>query len=283
MVASLLPGFREIRNPVVIGTLWMVATWLFVAERKPEVTRGGIDTHAGLGELVEFAGRPGVTLALGFIAYLLGSAYLALIEGVRHRTSEAYLRRYPDPGSNWHILERPLRPPIIQEILDRFGRPISHWSKQRLYDSVYSTARQLLQNAGVDAAEIPNVAAETARSSMSEVMNIGPRLLVGHPNLYQEFDRWRSEARLRDGLVIPLAIAAWQLMIALGWSGSQLLLGALGLCLLGLVLLYVGDNGHRRAYSLIAHSLASGAVEPASLQALRERYPSVARPASNGA
>jgi hypothetical protein len=234
--------------------------------------------HPGLIELVEFMGRTGVLVALSFAAFLLGSSYLAVVEGVRHRASEAYPRAHPEPGSNWRIATRTLRPVVVQEVVDRFGRPISHWSKQRMYEAVFVRAQAVLADAGVDAETIPDVAAETARRSVMEIMNIGPRLLVVSPELFQEFDRRRSEAELRDGLLISLPVACWQLMIALDWAGLQLTLGFVGLLLLGLTLLYVGDTGHRRAYSMVAHSIASGTVDPASLQELREKHPPMAAP-----
>src|SRR5215472_4774848 len=73
MLASLLPGLRDIRTPLTVGYLWLLAAWLMFGDfvRKGHLAGNGL--VAQLFNLEGFLGKTFAVTALGFIAYLLGA------------------------------------------------------------------------------------------------------------------------------------------------------------------------------------------------------------------
>ena len=74
MLASLLPGLRDLRTPLAAGYLWMVGLWLLLHNKVPmsvaEAPAGPIKSLYEIGSLL---GQAVILAALSFIAYLLGS------------------------------------------------------------------------------------------------------------------------------------------------------------------------------------------------------------------
>lgn len=70
MLASILPGIRDLRAPLVAGYTFLVSLWLFIAPQgKAPSGDGGYSLLYRLGQ---FAGRAGVVAAASIIAYFLG-------------------------------------------------------------------------------------------------------------------------------------------------------------------------------------------------------------------
>jgi hypothetical protein len=72
MLSNLLPGFRDVRTPLATGYLYLAAAWIWFGSNW--VTQAD-DNRAlnRLEDMVEQAGPAGVTVAVGFLAYLAGS------------------------------------------------------------------------------------------------------------------------------------------------------------------------------------------------------------------
>ncbi|MFI6401797.1 hypothetical protein [Streptomyces sp. NPDC050548] len=93
MLASLLPGLRELRTPLTVGYLWLICVWLWFHDVLPQ----RVTAHGAIADLYELVGiLPAATFlaALTFIAYFLGSiveldpATARWLDGVRpNRTS----------------------------------------------------------------------------------------------------------------------------------------------------------------------------------------------------
>jgi hypothetical protein len=70
LLAQILPGFREIRGPLVSGYLWLLLAWLILHDSIDDASSGAIH------EIVE-GGRQLPAAVLGavasFAAYLIGS------------------------------------------------------------------------------------------------------------------------------------------------------------------------------------------------------------------
>ena len=72
MLASLLPGLRDVRAPLAAGYLWLVACWLTLEPSVPERA----DAHGVVASLYradDVLSVVGLGLVLAFAAYLLGS------------------------------------------------------------------------------------------------------------------------------------------------------------------------------------------------------------------
>lgn len=72
MLASLLPGLRDLRIPLVVGYLWLVAIWLWCNDQLPQKAeaRGAV---ADLYDLTEVLPAATALAALTFVAYFVGS------------------------------------------------------------------------------------------------------------------------------------------------------------------------------------------------------------------
>lgn len=73
ILASALPGFRDLRAPLVAGYLWLLFAWLLLDPELPPPSgnvSGFVDTLLDLGDTV---GRVGIALAVSVAAYLVGS------------------------------------------------------------------------------------------------------------------------------------------------------------------------------------------------------------------
>ena len=83
MLASILPGLREIRAPLAAGYLWLVVGWLLLHHRveKGASAPGAVDALTTFRDAI---GLGGVAAAATFVAYLLG----ALWEPISIRAAE---------------------------------------------------------------------------------------------------------------------------------------------------------------------------------------------------
>jgi hypothetical protein len=73
ILSSALPGFRDLRAPLVAGYLWLLFVWLLIDPELPPPANHGsgfVDTLLDLGDLV---GRVGIALAVSIAAYLIGA------------------------------------------------------------------------------------------------------------------------------------------------------------------------------------------------------------------
>lgn len=72
MLASLLPGLRDVRTPLTVGYLWLVVAWLIWADDVPRQRPDGDGIIARAFDLGELVGPAASIAALSFAAYLLG-------------------------------------------------------------------------------------------------------------------------------------------------------------------------------------------------------------------
>lgn len=73
MLASLLPGLRDLRTPLATGYLWVVALWLLLHDQIPVTVQEAQGPIKALYQLGALVGNTAMLAALTFIAYLLGS------------------------------------------------------------------------------------------------------------------------------------------------------------------------------------------------------------------
>ncbi|MEV4186375.1 hypothetical protein AB0J28_33600 [Streptosporangium canum] len=71
MLANLLPGIREIRAPLAAGYLWLSLIWLMWARNLP-LKADATGLLADLYTLAGAVGLPAMSVAISFVAYLIG-------------------------------------------------------------------------------------------------------------------------------------------------------------------------------------------------------------------
>jgi hypothetical protein len=111
MLASLLPGVRELRAPLAAGYLWLVALWIVFAPRLSELTstEGVYRDIYNLGRAV---GRPAIAIASGFVAYLIGTLSVGVTTSLNDRLNS--LNR----------ASTTVRKPILQAVLGRLDEAL---------------------------------------------------------------------------------------------------------------------------------------------------------------
>jgi hypothetical protein len=86
-LASLLPGLREARAPLISGYLWLLALWLAFGTSLPG--RDSNPTYGHFWEVLDAIGPLGTAIAVSIAAYLLGSL---VFSAVRNLTMAIYMR-----------------------------------------------------------------------------------------------------------------------------------------------------------------------------------------------
>lgn len=91
MLANILPGFRELRTPLIAGYLWLTVVWIAV---------GGADYHPSgskLGRAIEslarFGGRGEVLAAMSLAAYMIGILSTSLAQAMLNALGRMAERR----------------------------------------------------------------------------------------------------------------------------------------------------------------------------------------------
>jgi hypothetical protein len=72
VLASVLPGVRDVRVPLASGLLWLLSAWLVLEPRFPDEAPASGTFLARIYRLVEFFGVGGAVGAILFTAYLVG-------------------------------------------------------------------------------------------------------------------------------------------------------------------------------------------------------------------
>ena len=72
MLASLLPGLRDLRAPLAAGYLWLAAGWLYFAPQLPASVNDADGVLKDIYRVVDASNPIAVAAGLTFIAYLLG-------------------------------------------------------------------------------------------------------------------------------------------------------------------------------------------------------------------
>ncbi|MEU0792229.1 hypothetical protein ABZ342_19355 [Amycolatopsis sp. NPDC005961] len=90
MLASLLPGFRDVRSALVAGYMWFCAGWLLIGHYHPP--QAGLLGKPAL-DLLELFGTGGRLAAISVLCLLIGEVTGTLVQSVFFQLSVAYLRR----------------------------------------------------------------------------------------------------------------------------------------------------------------------------------------------
>lgn len=250
MLATLLPGVREVRAPLVAGYLWLLAFWIFLEPHfhaHPQHTEL-YDSLARLGDLMS---PVGIAIVVSVAAYLTG----ALVEGVLQPLRRRFM--YSKFVSRRMLRYRRLRP-------WRPGRPSDVGlllSNQAVMD-----AERRLMDVRLDPRDLlgSDATFELQAAIEGEWSLIATRLMGESPELFAAYDRLKAEAELRFAVTmsLPLVLAAASFRSSAWWL--------LGLVLL-IPLLIDGVARARQGDDVLADALLIGTVEAPSVERMRRR------------
>jgi hypothetical protein len=248
MLTALLPGIRGIRSSLVAGYMWFGAVWLLVnhfwpASAEPMLTKPIV-------ELVELFGTGGKLIVISTLCLLIGEVTSTTVQSFFFRLSQRCLAE--------------ITPPNIMKPRKGWRRlfwPMSTRSLNRLHTKI-------VREYHIDD-DPPGAAEHQAMEAVREVLYISPRLIVAKPELYNEYDRIKSESEFRDALLLPLPILG--LAVCLNLNTSWLVKVALLILvlLLDCYLFLQARRQFRTAHSMVAHSVADGTISSAALDRVK--------------
>ena len=254
MLASLLPGFRDVRSALVAGYLWFCAGWLLIGHyHPPSASLLGKPAQ----DLLELFGTGGKLAAISVLCLLIGEVTGTVVQSVFFQLSVAYLRRLtpelldPRPRGPLTVF-RPLSSRALSRVRDRIR--LEH---RRHQDSTTSDATPR----GDDQHEVDRRTLDAVR----EVLYMSPRLIVAKPELYAEFSRVKGESEFRDAILLPLPALAVAVSVDLSAPGWVKVLLPVATLIADGYLFAQARQRFRQAHSLISHSIADGTVKSAAI------------------
>lgn len=266
MLASLLPGVREIRAPLAAGYLWLFALWLALEPFPSAEEATGLE--AAVIDLADAATPVAVGVVLSFVAYLVGSLSEVLVQRYR-RWLSVPVNAYGGPSGGRRMRGVP----------DLLCSSNGYYSLQVVAAERVREAESKLQAAGRSLENVPRefrppvelVPGETLASVASaqladlaffELPLTSTRLMWEQPELFSAVDRLRAEAELRWALPLPLVVTLLVVAIRDHWTWI------LGLLVVALVL-YQAGRRERDAGDLVVDAVWIGRVEAPAFERLR--------------
>ena len=285
MLASLLPGLRELRTPLAAGYLWLVALWLAVAQSFPD--RSDADGVAEtVYELVDGVSVVGVGVAASFAAYIVGALSLAFFTTplrMLFRSERLTQVEQLNPFSKQaraavEQLAREarvrleglvaLRETPLEQLIAEEARPLGRAPRRRPRRPATLTASTRVLS--------PAESREAAlrRLILDDFKLVMTRLLGTETDLYSAIDRHRAEVEFRLGVIPPLAALACVVGVLVGWPWSGIAAAAGVVAVAGLF--WDAVNRERDGNDLIADALAIRRVAAPTLERLETRATALA-------
>jgi hypothetical protein len=199
MLASLLPGLRDVRTPLVVGYLWLIFAWLMWGDLIPEQRPAGDGAIARLFDLSDFLGSTALIASISFVAYVLGAVLTIPLEGrlaerardwfgtgSRENVSldQNYVAFIREIENDFPDVEIELRGSVVRGAVGRMGSEAEH--------------RRTLTDPSPD--------------------QLRPRLLASDKTeVYGEYDRLAAEAAFRMNLFPPLIALSLYGAVTIDW------------------------------------------------------------------
>ncbi|MCZ0731869.1 hypothetical protein [Mycolicibacterium iranicum] len=253
ILASALPGFRDLRAPLTAGYLWLILLWIWL---KPDLAvRPSNGIAAAVYDLGNVVGPIWIGLGVSVAAYLIGSITQLGSEFIRSGYRFAFNREsapYKFEYSNNQELIR----------LAESAHPI---------DKLTREASIKLLRAGLhpehDAAEIKSIEqnitqrSRMARKGLHAELELPATLLLGNETqLFTEADRLKAESDLRFAVALPLSgiILFLTVSSSLWWMLAFIAIAAL---------IAQGIDRDKEFGSLMESSVIRGTVRSDAVQA----------------
>jgi hypothetical protein len=276
ILASALPGFRDLRAPLTAGYMWLLFVYLLV---RPEIgARPANEIGAAVFDLANEVGRVWVAVGVGTAAYLVG----AISDGVG---AFLYSRLFAKPATVYgeirsdgskpkgNFLVGYLRVVFFRSIPVE-GRPgFSRNAAGRgdLPNYMQRAPRAVVEQFGrITTSSVDPDSDEVASNFLPAIRDIEREpdlpatiLVEGNPTLFAEVDRLRAEGDLRFAVTLPLV----GLSLLLTFVSSAWWL----LSLVGAVALVVqGHSRRRQSRQLILDAIQQGRIESPALRRLTD-------------
>ncbi|WP_199255881.1 hypothetical protein [Mycolicibacterium mengxianglii] len=201
ILASALPGFRDLRAPLAAGYLWL----LFLVMLKPEITDRPTNAVAvAIYDLGKSAGPIWVSVGISFGAYLIGSisqTFSTALERMIDRMVELrkHLRLVRNSDSVRSELEPEMEIPSNIEnsqITKLYRRAVAE-NRNMVFLKNKKERDRFFRNLRMRATE--------AQRGLDIELAMPATLLIGKDQAaFSEADRLKAESQLRYGILLPL-------------------------------------------------------------------------------
>jgi hypothetical protein len=261
LLASAIPGLRDVRAPLVAGYLWLLFAWLVVLPETPLSKHAGTGAVASVVGLATAAGPVATAAGVSVAAYLIGAISTALPGGGLEAWRSLRAWKLQSRGSDWQIEASPPAERSARGAVADAWQPMRDETRSRLTQLPVRTpdldlvAEKLWHQGASLSGDEQNAILERVRALPAEVsrdLRLPQTLLVGDkPEVFAEADRSRAEAEFRLAVVAPLTA----LTVILVQRGGPWWLFAAGA---PLALLFAGLAKDREARSFIRDAIAYG-------------------------
>jgi hypothetical protein len=271
LLASALPGLRDVRAPLVIGYIWVLVAWLLVQPETPLVEHYDTGTTGLVVQLADSIGALWTAAAMSVAAYLLGVVSLTVPAPFAPRRLAAI--RTTDPSAleelrrlattPWEIREGTapsIRASARQRTVETWRRlpaQVHPPSVKGLFDDAMAAWPDMEDRQRLRVAEEVLAYTATMRTELTDRHTL---LLTEDPTLFNEGDRARSEAELRLGVALPLL--ALSVVLAVRYSNALWLLLATG----SVTLWFSGTRRRRDAEAVVVDAFRAGKVPSAAAE-----------------
>lgn len=220
LLASVLPGLRQLRAPLASGYLWLLAAGLALAELipKPAAAQAGIlrDVY----DAAAAAGHSAITVAATFTAYLVGvlsvQATTVLLPTLRVLPKLRVLRKQAPIGSRTRpettvpsaAGQRMLREAVLDQLAARYDKDPELEAKLAETRARCGAQGELSDSAIRRAMLDVRFDIDAYARNLERDLPLMPLRLLGEEKereIYGEFDRRRAEAEFRAAVALPLA------------------------------------------------------------------------------
>jgi hypothetical protein len=235
VLASLLPGLRDIRTPLTVGYLWLLIAWLLFGEHVPKSRPSGNGLLAQLFDLSGILGKAAPIAALSFIAYLLGALLTIPVESRFISSILSILGTFSQDTR------------LTTEEYARWRAGRTDEVRDRIEVSKNRNAGPVLDISDSEMRTLVRFAVEEPGSYLA-ANDLRARLLVANQQMYGEYDRLAAEASFRVNMFLPLI--ALGLLVVFDFNrllGFGIMAGAAILLVQGAIRLNLSNTVLRRA------------------------------------
>jgi len=233
MIASLLPGIRELRNPLAAGSLWIVVLWLSLREVIP--SRGNaVGLVADVYNLIEQFGFPALIAVLAFCAYVLGVLLSALTNALLAVAQRTYINLFSERRD-------------VQQLIE---------------DAV---TRAQKRKSTADEINVAMAKKTVGKSALEDERLLAIRLRSISSGVFDDYDRARGEAEFRFAIALPLIGVGIALTCT---TPDKSAWWAIGGAAAGVALLLYGAVRLRQSDEILYHALATEVIESPTVKAL---------------
>lgn len=257
MLASVLPGLRDLRVPLTSGFLWLVAIWLIFRDMIPTA-----DDAAGLAKsiyvLFGALGSAALLATLTFVAYLLGIVLgqaSRLVDWFASVTPARAGRSFGNQVSYVSVQQNDLRmEKIIRAPADDYR-----------FTAAAAYTLGLIEGPDKDPLLLSReILGRMRTAAFNQVPLVATRLLARNRELYDRYDRADAEARFRYAISIPLLVLVILVILQGGLVGFNFFLGMLAIaatCVFVSFIIADGSRKQREANDAVYQAVLIGEVE----------------------